>query len=105
MCSSDLKKDKLEKFFGLSIAEIENIFYKSKNEDTLFGNEVIVDKINDPITKIVEIYVNQLKTTWKYVTEKPLVLTNSKNSPIFHFLFASNNATGFKIASEIIAKE
>lgn len=97
-------REKLEKFFGLPINEIENIFYKSINEDTLFGVEEKINKINDPITKIVEIYVKQLKTVWKFVTEKPLVLMNSRNTPIFHFLFASNNATGLKIASEIIDK-
>lgn len=98
-------KEKLEKFFGMSISEIENIFYNSTNEATLFGNKEITRKIDDSINKIVEIYVNQLKSIWKYVTAEPLMLTNSKNSPIFHLLFASNNKTGYKIASDIITKE
>ncbi len=97
-------KWKLEKFFGLSISEIENIFYKSTNEDTLFGVQEITKKIDDSINKIVEIYIKQLKTVWNFVTEKPLVLMNSKQVPIFHLLFASNNRTGLKIASQIIDK-
>lgn len=97
-------KDKLECFFGLPISELENIFYKSRNDDTLFGVKEITSKIDNSIDKIVEIYCQQLKTVWKFVTEKPLVLTNSRNSPIFHLLFASNNKTALKIASEIIDK-
>lgn len=97
-------KGKLECFFGLSIGELENIFYKSRNDDTLFGVKEITSKIDNSINKIVEIYCQQLNTIWKFVTEKPLVLTNSRNSPIFHLLFASNNKTALKIASEIIDK-
>lgn len=99
-----IHQEKLEVFFGLSIDEIENIFYKSTDEDTLFGVKNTTRKIDNPIDKIVEIYCKQLKTVWKFVTEKPLVLTNSKNSPIFHLLFASNNPIALKIASEIIDK-
>jgi len=44
----------------------------------------------------------QLKTIWKYVIEKPLILKNSKNCPIFHFIFASNNQAGYNIAKYII---
>jgi three-Cys-motif partner protein len=95
-------KEKLEKFFGLSIAEIEKIFYISTNEDTLFGMKEMTNKIGDPIDQIVKIYIRQMKSVWRYVTEKPLVLMNSRNIPIFHFLFASNNKIGLKIASEII---
>ena len=98
-------RKKLENFFGLSIEEIGNIFYNSTTENTLFGINEVTSKVNDPINKIIEIYVKQLKTIWKFVTNKPLVLKNSKNSPIFHFLFASNNQNAYKIASEIIDKE
>lgn len=44
-------------------------------------------------TKIAELYVKRLKTIYPYVTEKPLELINEKNSVIFHFVFASKNAT------------
>lgn len=97
-------REKLEKFFGLDISQIENIFYKSKDEETLFGTRKVTHKVSNPIEKIVEIYTMQLNTVWKYVTNQPLVLRNSSNFPIFHFLFASNNKNGSKIAKEIIAK-
>ena len=96
---------KLEDFFGYSVDEIKNIFYKRTKVYTLFGEEDKTNKIANPINKIVQIYIKQLKSIWNYVTEKPLVLLNSKNVPIFHFLFASNNKTGLKIASSIISKK
>ena len=93
---------KLESFFGLSEKEIKNYFYTTKQELTLFGEEVVQEKIPNAIPKIAELYVERLKTVWKYVTEKPLVLYNSNNVPIFHFVFASNNAIAKNIASQII---
>jgi hypothetical protein len=78
-------KEKLEKFFGLSIDIIEGKFYKSSNEETLFGKEEITKKIKNPIDKIIDIYVKQLRTVWTYVTENPLVLTNSKTVRFFIF--------------------
>jgi hypothetical protein len=41
----------------------------------------------------------------KEVTPKPLEMVNSRNVPIYHFAFASNNATAKKIASQIIGKD
>jgi three-Cys-motif partner protein len=95
---------KLESFFGLSIDEIKEIFYKTKIEETLFGVSETTAKINKPIEKIAELYTERLKTIWNYVIEKPLMLENSRGVPIFHFVFASNNETARKIASQIIDK-
>lgn len=98
-------KEKLEKFFGLPINEIRQIFYSEKKREGLFGEFNTTKKVNNPIEKIVQLYVHQLKTVWKNVTEKPLILKNSKNVPIFHLLFASNNDNAMKIASQIIEKK
>lgn len=96
--------EKLQSFFGLSENEIRSYFYKPERYNTLFGKKEIVKKITDPIEKIAEIYALRLKTVWKYVTEKPMRLQNSKGVPIFHFVFASNNRYAVKIASQIIEK-
>ncbi|MFH1004946.1 MAG: three-Cys-motif partner protein TcmP [Bacteroidota bacterium] len=98
-------KEKLEKFFGLPINEIRQFFYSEKKTDGLFGVINTTKKKNNPIEKIVQLYVLQLKTVWKNVTEKPLILKNSKNVSIYHLLFASNNANAKKIASQIIGKK
>ena len=95
---------KLESFFGLNETEIKNHFYRTEIKSTLFGETEIVEKIKNPIEQIAFLYAKQLKTIWKYVTEKPLALYNSKNVPIFHFVFASNNQSALKIASQIIDK-
>ena len=97
--------DKLTSFFGKDEAFLKNYFYKIRTVDTLFGETEIVEKVKKPIEKIAELYIEQLKTIFRYVTEKPLVLYNTRNTPIFHFACASNNETAIKIASQIISKK
>ncbi|HOV32903.1 MAG TPA: three-Cys-motif partner protein TcmP [Candidatus Hydrogenedens sp.] len=92
----------LEDFFGLSETEIREFFYKKENFRTLFGEEEIIKKVPQSIHQIAILYISRLKTIWKYVTEEPLVLANTKNAPIYHFVFASNNESALKIASQII---
>lgn len=94
--------EKLKSFFGLEEEEIRNFFYSTKTENTLFGEIDQVQKITRPIQKISELYIQQLKNIWKHVSEKPLILKNSKGTPIFHFIFASNNETALKIANQIV---
>lgn len=93
---------KLESFFGLSSEAIEKEFYNKKVEPTLFGEEEVVSKIVNPIHHIMKLYIKQLKTIWKHVTEEPLRLNNNCGRPLFHLAFASNNANALKIANQII---
>ena len=97
--------EKLTSFFGKDEDFLRDYFYKKRKEETLFGETEIVEKVKKPIEKIAELYIEQLKTIFDHVTEKPLVLYNSRNTPIFHFACASNNATAIKIASQIINKK
>ncbi len=96
--------DKLQSFFGLSEQEIKAIFYKQEVKSTLFGEIESISKISKPIEKIAKIYVERMKSIWKHVTEEPLRLDNRNGVPLFHFVFASNNANGLKIANQIIKK-
>lgn len=96
--------DKLTSFFGKDESFLKDYFYKKKTVDTLFGEKEIIEKVKKPIEKIAELYIEQLKTIFKHVTEKPLVLYNGRKTPIFHFACASNNSTAIKIASQIINK-
>jgi len=95
---------KLSKYFGLTVEEIKNHFYKKNTSPSLFNIEEY-QKIPDPIPKIAELYIKQLHTIFKEVTPKPLKMLNGRNVPIYHFAFASNNAAGLKIANDIIGKE
>ena len=94
---------KLTSFFGLSEDEIRKEFYKTEQKLDLFnGESEIVTKVVKPINQIMHVYIRQLKTVWKHVTEQPLRLDNTKGRPLFHLVFASNNANAVKIAKDII---
>jgi three-Cys-motif partner protein len=96
--------DKLQSFFGLSGEEIREAFYQVEAKKTLFGEEEVIRKVLKPIEKIAGLYIQQLKTVWKFVTEQPLKLENTRGVPIFHFVFASNKSNAVKIAKQIIQK-
>jgi three-Cys-motif partner protein len=98
--------DKLVSHLGLPEDEIKNTFYKQeKTAPDLFGNDTVVHKIEQPIKSIADLYIRQLNTIFPYVTKEPLEMRNSKNCPIYHFAFASNNKTAVKIATDIIGRE
>lgn len=97
--------EKLQSYFGLSEEEIRKRFYETEKVDTLFGEEESTIKANNSIAKIAELYITKMRNIFKYVTEKPLILYNTKNVPIYHFLFGSNNQTALKIANQIIEKK
>jgi hypothetical protein len=83
-------------FFGISEEEIRNCFYEEKSGYGLFGVESEIRKIEKPIFRMAEIYIQRLRTLFPHVTERPLEMKNSKNCPIYHFVFASNNAAAKK---------
>jgi three-Cys-motif partner protein len=94
----------LEKYFGLSEKEIHSRFYAEKAESTLFGNEIKQSKLERPTQRIADTYVERLSGLFKHVAaSKPL--RNSRGVPIYHFIFASNNAVALKIAKYIIGKD
>lgn len=97
--------DKLASFFGKDEEFLREYFYTKTQEQTLFGEIENVRKVEKPIQKIAELYIQQLSDIFKHVTPKPLVLYNSRNTPIFHFACASNNPTAIRIANEIINKK
>ncbi len=97
--------DKLCSFFGMTEDEIRKEFYDKKVSITLFGEETRTEKISDPIRKIADLYIKRLLGVWRNVTPEPLVMRNTKNVPIFHFVFASNKQVGMKIAQDILGKD
>ena len=82
-------------------------FYKLMNEPTLFGEEERVQKVVS-LEQIGEYYLERLKTVFAGVAEKPLILRNSKNNPIYLLYFAAGNpraaATAVKIAQDVLRK-
>ena len=96
--------EKLTSFFGKDEPFLKEYFYNTRQDSTLFGEVEVVEKMGEPIKRITELYIQQMKTIFKYATEQPLVLRNTRNTPIFHFACASNNQSAVKIAHEIINK-
>ena len=97
--------ERMEKSFGMSIDAIQQYFYQEVKEQSLFGDIVRQQKRDNTINRIAQLYLDLLGKEFSYVIKQPLVLTNSTNCPIFHFVFASHNQTGVKIASEIVIKK
>lgn len=100
-----LCQDRMEKSFGIPIDEIQKFFYEQVTEQSLFGEITRQQKRDKTINRIAQLYLNLLDNEFAHVIKEPLVLTNSTNCPIFHFVFASHNQTGVKIASEIVGKK
>ena len=97
--------ERMENSFGMPINEIQNYFYEQVTEQSLFGEITRQQKRDNTINKIAQLYIDLLGKEFSYVIKEPLVLKNSTNCPIFHFVFASHNQTGVKIASEIVGKK
>jgi three-Cys-motif partner protein len=99
---SDAWMNKLVAFLGISKNEIESTFYKKSSIQTLFGEEIKVEKDIKTIQKISEIYSSKLNEVFKYISN-PFIMKNSTNSIMYHFMMATNNPTALKIANEIIS--
>lgn len=94
--------EKLKMHYGLEEEKLKEFFYCTTSQQLLFENQSEIKKVNSAIEKCADLYIRQLKTIWKHVTPKPLVLFNTRNVPIYHFVFASNNKTALTIAKDII---
>ncbi len=97
--------ERMEKSFGMPIDEIQKYFYVQITEQSLFGEITRQQKRDNTINRIAQLYLDLLGKEFAHVIKEPLVLRNSTNCPIFHFVFASHNETGMKIASEIVGKK
>ncbi|HEY0060216.1 MAG TPA: hypothetical protein VGB56_13855, partial [Flavisolibacter sp.] len=91
----------LENFLGLPRAEIEKRFYRKTTENTLFGDHTRVTKEKASVQKLGELYAVRLGEIFKHVSE-PFIMKNSMNSIMYHFMMATNNSAGVKIANDVI---
>lgn len=75
-------------------------FYKQASAPTLFGDEEswVVKASTDVIGRY---FVERLKLVFSGVAEHPLVLRNSKNSPLYLLCFAAGNPKGATVALRI----
>lgn len=96
-------RKRLTTVFGTGDWERE--FYTTHNIEDLLGQTYTeVEKVAD-YNKIGEFFLKRLKQIF-VATSSPLVLKNSRNSPLYLFCFAAGNqkgaSTGLKIAGDII---
>lgn len=75
-------------------------FYKPRKTSTLFGIEE--DLVKQATTESIgKYFVTRLKTVFAAVSEKPRVLSNSSNCPLYLLCFAAGNEKGAPIALRI----
>lgn len=76
-------------------------FYETKPNTDLFGHQ------HNSITKIVgadeilDFFLERLGSVFPHVVDKPLILFNSQNSPMYALCFAAGNPKGGKTAVKI----
>ena len=96
----------LTKVFGTS--DWVGRFYAKQQTNDLFAGE------QDSMTKtagmeaILEFFVERLRTVFPHVVDRPIILENSKKSPMYALCFAAGNpkggATALKIATHLARK-
>jgi three-Cys-motif partner protein len=95
--------DALTRFFGND--EWKQEFYPKKTERTLFGDEQ-TERKEANFDRIGRFFLKRLKAVFARVVPNPLVLTNSKDVPIYLLCFAAGNPKGaptaIKIAKDIL---
>lgn len=91
-------REKLNRMFG--VEDWYDVFYKTISKPTLFGDEVITQKVGD-FDLIGEYFVKRLETVFAGVAPNPLPLFNSHNNPLYLLCFASGNPKGAKTAINI----
>lgn len=101
------RREKLEEAFGLSWKEIEDEIYpiSTNQQMDLFSSSNRLKRTKKPkaTEKLAELYITRMKTVWRYVSHSSPV-KNTRGSTMFHLIFASQNATGVKIANDMIEK-
>ncbi len=94
-------KNRLDTIFGTD--EWINQFYSQEKQVGLFEESSALKKTASFET-IAKYFIQRLQTIFPYVAKNPYRLLNSSNNPLYLFCFASNNATGLRIAEYILKK-
>jgi len=93
---------RLQDFLGMTAEEIRSYFYREEIRHTLFGDETVVVKQEKATERAGQLYRDRIRSAniFRNVSE-PLILRNSKNSIMYHFILCSNNDVALKIANDI----
>lgn len=94
----DSHRDNLDQIFGSD--DWFQTFYETRGEQDLFGQYSNIQKTADG-ESIGDYFVKRLKTIFYGVADNPLILSNSKSSPLYLLCFASSNPKGSTTAIKI----
>ncbi|MBD1879441.1 three-Cys-motif partner protein TcmP [Coleofasciculus sp. FACHB-T130] len=103
---NDSIRKRLDETFGTT--DWYDRFYQKREEISLFGGYYsVTEKIVD-CNLIGQYFVERLNTVFEGVAKNPLLLVNSKNTPLYLLCFAAANKkaakTAIKIAQDILKK-
>ncbi|MFB2834644.1 three-Cys-motif partner protein TcmP [Floridanema evergladense] len=98
-------RKRLDETFGTT--DWYDRFYQITNQIDLFGTYSITEKTAD-YKLICEYFIERLETVFAGVAKNPLLLCNSRNTPLYLLCFAAANKKGaktaIKIAQDILKK-
>lgn len=93
--------ERLTKLFGTD--EWRGRFYRRERKTSLFDDaEEAWAKVGG-VPEILEFFLQRLRRIFAQVVERPLILKNSRNSPMYALCFAAGNPGGAKTAVRIAA--
>jgi three-Cys-motif partner protein len=93
---SPLVRERMNRFWG---TEWEAELYEV--QQTLFGTEIV--RINQSGRDLGHRFQNRLKEIFPHCTV-PVLMTNSKNAPLYCLIFAAHKKTSVKIANDIFGR-
>lgn len=94
---TEASRERLNRFWGTE----EWMVDLYEEEQTLFGPETVKRQLSGK--EFGYVFKKRLEEVFPLCTN-PILMTNSKNAPLYCLMFAGHNATGKKIAEEIFKK-
>lgn len=92
-------KKQLNQYFGTE--EWHDIAYKETVD--LFGHEVLQKQDNIP-DQLLKLYIDRLRSIYTCVAV-PYLIRNTRNTPLYHLIWAGPNELGLRGANYILSKQ
>ncbi len=90
--------DRLTRLFGTD--EWRQRFYRPERKTDLFGDSESWTRIAS-VDVILSFFLERLKSAYAQIVEHPLILENSRNSPMYALCFAAGNPRGAPTAVRV----
>jgi three-Cys-motif partner protein len=83
-------------------ADWVQVIYRPSDQLSLFGEQLVIRDIMRA-EWLARVYADQIGKLFPFVS-KPVIMTNSKNVPLYSLFLASHNKTAAKIANDIFGR-